>query len=206
MKQSRTRSEAFTLIELLAVVAIISVLAALAFTGVRAAMDRSHQATCLSNQRQIFSAILLYAADNQNHLPWAVSQDADKVYLWKEPKPWLQDVLVPYAGGAVGNLSRAFRCPGVKQAWLRSDPNANHYRYNARQAAGANLASVGHTAIAVVTFDTAWPDWKRGELPHDGVIIQYADGHAARMEAEKFLDPAVFGADLESPLMTNGWR
>lgn len=206
MNRRHKSRPAFTLIELLVVVAIIALVAVLLVAGVRAGLDRSRQAACLSNQRQIFTAMLLYAAENRDSLPWAVTQEADKAYLANEPKPWLQDVLLPYAGGATGNLSRVFRCPGVKQTWLRENPNANHYRYNAPNAGNANLGSIQHPFQAVVLFDTAWPDWSRRDLPHDGVILQYADGHGAHLDASSFLDPAAFDGDLLSPLMTDGWR
>jgi prepilin-type N-terminal cleavage/methylation domain-containing protein len=60
---------AFTLIELLAVIAIISLLASLLAPALKSARDRAMDATCLSNQRQLFAGLALYAADHEGQLP-----------------------------------------------------------------------------------------------------------------------------------------
>jgi len=65
----RSRSRAFTLIELLAVVAIIGVLAALVVGTVSKIRDAARRSTCASNLRQIGAAFQLYAADNRGLYP-----------------------------------------------------------------------------------------------------------------------------------------
>lgn len=65
---SRNRG-AFTLIELLTVVAIIAVLTALALPAFKKAMASARRSTCMSNERQIGSGLFLYAADHDNQLP-----------------------------------------------------------------------------------------------------------------------------------------
>lgn len=54
----------FTLIELLVVIAIIAILAALLLPALAAAKKRATQATCLSNQKQLSLAWIMYASDN----------------------------------------------------------------------------------------------------------------------------------------------
>jgi prepilin-type N-terminal cleavage/methylation domain-containing protein len=55
---------AFTLIELMVVIAIISVLAALLLPVLRSAKAKGKQVGCLNNLRQIGLSWQLYAADN----------------------------------------------------------------------------------------------------------------------------------------------
>jgi prepilin-type N-terminal cleavage/methylation domain-containing protein/prepilin-type processing-associated H-X9-DG protein len=59
----------FTLVELLVVIAILAILAAILLPTLAHAREKSRQATCTSNQRQIMLAVLDYAQDNNEALP-----------------------------------------------------------------------------------------------------------------------------------------
>ena len=59
----------FTLIELLVVIAIIAILAAILFPVFAQAREKARQASCLSNMKQIATAIQLYTDDNHETLP-----------------------------------------------------------------------------------------------------------------------------------------
>jgi prepilin-type N-terminal cleavage/methylation domain-containing protein len=58
----------FTLVELLVVIAIISILAAILFPVFAQAREKARQSSCLSNGRQIGTAFLMYAQDNDESL------------------------------------------------------------------------------------------------------------------------------------------
>lgn len=62
---------AFTLIELIVVIAIIVILGSLTFAAGRSALRSSHTATCAANLRQIGNAINTYAADHNMRYPGA---------------------------------------------------------------------------------------------------------------------------------------
>ena len=76
---------AFTLVEMLVVLAVLSVLIALLLTGISKARERSNMVTCLNHLRQIHVSLKLYVADNDQNLPNGLRLNsrgfADKRYL-----------------------------------------------------------------------------------------------------------------------------
>jgi prepilin-type N-terminal cleavage/methylation domain-containing protein/prepilin-type processing-associated H-X9-DG protein len=62
------RTRAFTLIELLVVIAIIAILAAILFPVFAQAKEAAKKTSCLSNDKQMATALFMYAADNEDTL------------------------------------------------------------------------------------------------------------------------------------------
>jgi prepilin-type N-terminal cleavage/methylation domain-containing protein len=60
---------AFTLIELLVVIAIIAILAAILFPVFASAKEAAKKTQNLNNQKQIVTAMVLYANDNEDRSP-----------------------------------------------------------------------------------------------------------------------------------------
>ncbi len=60
---------AFTLVEILVVIAILCLLAALLFPGFASAREKARASSCLSNYRQVAVAIQMYAQDNDDKTP-----------------------------------------------------------------------------------------------------------------------------------------
>lgn len=104
---------AFTLVELLVVVGIVIVLAALLFPAVDRARKNSHVPKCMNNQRQILTAILLAAADNQGRLPdIAVDGGAGDSDRWDVK---IAEYLnIPHAS-FYGARATSLRCPSAKK-------------------------------------------------------------------------------------------
>jgi prepilin-type N-terminal cleavage/methylation domain-containing protein/prepilin-type processing-associated H-X9-DG protein len=102
---------AFTLIELLVVIAIIAVLAAIALPAYSGMISKSRGAECLSNMRQLATALISCASENNGYLPRAnmngTGQEWNKaVYTYI---PTLNDKIT---GKQVDTV---FLCPAEKQ-------------------------------------------------------------------------------------------
>jgi prepilin-type N-terminal cleavage/methylation domain-containing protein len=74
----RSATSAFTLIELLVVIAIIAILAAILFPVFAQAREKARETQCLSNEKQIGIALLMYLQDNDERMfyraGWAYSR------------------------------------------------------------------------------------------------------------------------------------
>lgn len=81
-KNLRTKSaSAFTLIELLTVIAIIGILAAILIPTVGAVRKRALKSQCASNLHQLGMAVNLYLNDNKQILPNGTEQNANLQWL-----------------------------------------------------------------------------------------------------------------------------
>ncbi len=67
------RLHGFTLVELLVVIAIVAILAALLFPVFAQARESARTTSCLSNTRQIGTAVMLYAQDYDERIPPAIN-------------------------------------------------------------------------------------------------------------------------------------
>lgn len=94
----------FSLIELLAVIGIVTILAALLFPVFASAKESSRRAVCLSNLRQIASATFIYATDYDDRLVLVNHQPAGQGNS-RTDRTWVQ-LTLPYTR----NFS-IFRCP-----------------------------------------------------------------------------------------------
>ena len=73
LRVALARRRAFTLVELLVVVAIIAVLVAMLLPSLRRAKETAKRINCLSDKRQLGLAVLVYGEDNNQFFPHPVN-------------------------------------------------------------------------------------------------------------------------------------
>lgn len=78
-----TRDRGFTLIELLVVIAIIAILAAILFPVFLSTREKGRQSKCFNNMKQIGTAVLMYADDNDGAFPRNRFTKKPATYTWK---------------------------------------------------------------------------------------------------------------------------
>lgn len=88
---------AFTLIELLTVVAIIGILSGLVLGAIGSVRKKAHQVRCTSNLRQVGVALLGFVNDNKDQLPGPVYLQVESAYSKKEYIPFVA-YIAPYLG------------------------------------------------------------------------------------------------------------
>jgi len=85
---------AFTLIELIIVIAIIALLIAILIPVFSHARERSLQSACVSNTKQIGLAIVSYMQDFNGYLPQADGKDPSMYVIAARVQPYLKDFSV----------------------------------------------------------------------------------------------------------------
>lgn len=119
------RLRAFSLIELLVVVAVIAVLLAILLPALGKVRERSRTATCLANLKRIGVALHSYAGDNKDHTPPRGVDSKENApagwgfpgYLPGDRATWSDQIMLgQYAGSTNGdNAAPEFRNTAVKK-------------------------------------------------------------------------------------------
>lgn len=178
----------FTLIELLVVIAIIAILAAILFPVFARAREKARQTSCLSNAKQIATAVLMYAEDNDG----ITMQQVGSYDHYRYPtNVWWYMYLEPYVKN-----DDVFLCPSQKTGWMLWA--ATNGRYNCNYAvnyysANLVLTDVKYPAGTVMFTETAFRNYHRGTVSptaydawptetafrhNKGMNLGFMDGHA----------------------------
>lgn len=187
----------FTLIELLVVIAIIAILAAILFPVFAQAREKARAASCLSNTKQIGTAVMMYLQDWDERYPFS---DDFGVKIPGSPvqgsyKYW-GDAIYPYtkSGGAsthatqkggTGNYGPVQRCPSVPDWWTGYAYNIELGYYPNGQLGkvsddptrtGVSEASLNHPADLIVIMDNSVSySWLRNNLAMTDTDAQLID-------------------------------
>lgn len=192
----------FTLVELLVVIAIIGLLAALLFPAFAAARQRTQQATCASNMRQLGQAFTLYAQDYDQHLPeqWAGRTQEDLTATTIN-SAW-DTYLRPYTKSAEIN-----RCPSDHLSVPIKIPHTNTILFSSYavpfNVEGKSLVEISASALTVLLVENKQNgslgdvDWVVGQLgkksftPEEGIVYEQPDFRHNEMGNYLFADTHV---------------
>jgi len=168
MMQKGLRRYAFTLIELLVVIAIIAILAAILFPVFAQARDKARQASCISNCKQLGTAIMMY------------TQDYDENYFYQSA--W--DQVIDVGAGTWGPSYRTYiRWPTAHLPYIKnqqvfkcpSDKNPNR-TYGAPPGTGGNTpfpVSYGPN-LMLMCYTTAPTSMAAIRTPADKIFLAEA--------------------------------
>ena len=170
--RSAPRTRGFTLIELLVVIAIIAVLAAILFPVFAQAREKARASTCLNNERQIMSAVMIYIQDNAETLMPA-SGSLWSFYLAKSTAPNLFDC--PSKTGAKGSGSNPKY--GFNPNLLGM--SLGDIKQPAITVALADITSGGDKLTPPYTLTSASGDYNIDLRHGTGANLAFFDGHTA---------------------------
>lgn len=160
---------AFTLLELLVVLAVVGTLVGLGFPAYRRAVQNARATVCLSNLRQLGGALNLYLADHEMRMPVLEAGRRSK----GEEKASIDTVLGTYVKDA-----RVFACPADDGNFARD--TGTSYFWNT----ALNGQPVGALRFLVIEDQSRIPviSDKEGFHPYQAnkVNILFADGHATK--------------------------
>lgn len=120
----------FTLVELLTVIAVISILCSVLLPAVLKAKYKASQITCMNNLKQLGFGINSYAADNQD---WIIMDQPDVAYTY-----WAQNLIAQeyigmprnYAYNAPSGIFGCTLAPKVKSSQWRGSTYGLNYLLN----------------------------------------------------------------------------
>ena len=141
----------FTLIELLITIAIIAILAAMILPALQKAKEKGKAIDCISSQKQLGTAILMYSSGNNDFMPMPYNYDSSsKAYTiyntwWNSNLTWTA-CLLPYINGNVYSL-KTMSLPGVFRCKSEETTVKGSNDSYTTQMNGSSTTNYGYTRL-----------------------------------------------------------
>jgi prepilin-type N-terminal cleavage/methylation domain-containing protein len=167
---------AFTLVELLVVIAVIAILAALLLPALSASKEKAARTVCKNKVRQFYLVLHMYAMDNQETFPSGVRDDGDDAVGWISSAA--RKALVEYAKGSEDFLF----CPNLNVPTLWGKPGGCYAPGHGYIIGYFNLW--GH-----VDLGSAWggyTDWTSPQKLTEGPKLALTADHNFWCPADKY--------------------
>ena len=185
------RPRAFSLIELLVVLAVIATLAALAFPAASRTIESGRKASCLGNLKQIAAAVRLYSIDHDDHFPqvrWDTQGEMINLLAAYVPaKVFVCPSATPQDSGR--NWPQWFGAEmDGQELYTDYKLNDNGFLIGRSGAApgsleaGKRVSTVSNPSHVVVAIDLDWGPQRHGT----GQNVAFLGGHAKWMKAEDY--------------------
>jgi len=167
---NRSPQRAFTLIEMIVVMAVIAILAAFAYPVYQRSVASGRAAACLSNLRQLSTGLNAYLNENDMKMPTLqIGRDS-----LNQDVPVIDNTLDKYLSD-----KRIFACPAYNKNLATK--TGTSYCWNVALN-GQAVANLNFLQLATDTSHIPVISDKEGFHPYlqDKVNILYADGHATK--------------------------
>ena len=153
---TRNRTGGFTLIEILVVIAIIAILAAILFPVFARARENARRASCQSNLKQIGLGMAQYSQDYDEKMVPLVLPYQTNISGNSNLAPW-RTLIQPYVKNyQVFTCPSGPKCPDV--ACTNEEPYFSSYGLNIKTSAGGRLGNpalglyVGGISLSTLTY------------------------------------------------------
>lgn len=202
---TRARS-GFTLVELLVVMAIISILAAISLPAMARARIAARSVNCKSNLRQIGMAVQMFQMNNDDFFP-PVCDNAFLKFWWGERSGYGPDAEIDFSAGYISQYipgGRVNMCPQLvsERIELVARGATAGYAYNSYY--------IGGNGKAILPDWSNWPGMpaRHGELAHPSKTILFVDSatvndvfNPTRLRENWLLDPPSMNYNPPAPYL-----